>query len=153
MSGEVTLTGPANFWRQDTYKTVMEDLHAGADELGQIEQFNVSERTQVLTGALLSGISYIAHPNPDDKVLVEVFADVEPQLDEWGRIYDLYQEGGSAGFGTANMGLGLGSNNGSGNHEMFGRMFTDDIPAITEWGESMLSGSTDRLAHGNGVAL
>ena len=150
---DVELTGPRNFWQQDTWKTVQEELYAASDELGQIEQANVSSRTQVLTGALISGISYEPMKSPTDKVLAFLYADEEPQLDEYGRVYDLYQEGGSNGFGSAGMGLGLGTNTGSGNHEMFGRMFTDDISAITQWGEDTLNNATNRLASGKGVPL
>lgn len=148
---DIILTGPQGFWHQDMWETVLEELYAASDELGQIEQFNVSERTPVLTGALLSGISYEPMHSAHDKVLAFLYADVSTQEDEYGRVYDLYVEGGSGGFGTANKNLGLGSNNGSGNHEMFGRMFTDDIGAITQWGEAALNNATSRLAAGNGV--
>lgn len=151
MAAFVTLTGPGNFWHQDTEKTVLEELHAGVDILGQIEQANVSARTPFLTGALLSGISYTPNFNASSKVLVTIYADASTQEDEYNRVYDLYVEGGSLGFGTENMGLGLGSNNGAGNQEMFGKMFTDDISAIEQWGEDMMNNSTSRLASGNGV--
>lgn len=148
----VELTGPKNFWNQNTGETVLEEIYAASDELGQIEQFNIMARTPVLTGALQSGISYEPMKGPHDSIIVFLYADVQTQLDEYNRVYDLYIEGGSAGFGTANMGLGLGSNRGNGNREMFGRVFTDDISAIEMWGYDALSNATSRLASGKGVA-
>lgn len=144
---------PGHFFGQDMYKTALEELHAGSDELGQIEQANISNRTQVLTGALLSSISYEPSTDPNDSVLVFMYADMGPQEDQYNRVYDIYQEGGADGFGTAGMGLGAGSNNGSGNHEMFGRMFTEDLGAIEQWGNDMLSHATSRLAAGMGVSI
>lgn len=151
MASSITLTGPTTFWGQDAYETVLEELYAASDTLGKIEQFNVSARTPVLTGALQSSISYEPMKSPHDKVLAFIYADTTPQEDEWGRVYDLYIEGGSGGFGVANMGLGLGSNAGNGNREMFGRMFTDDLSAIEQWGEDALNNATSRLASGKGV--
>lgn len=143
---------PIGVWllTQDLEGTIKEELHFNAQELVDLEVFNVSSRTPVLTGALLSDVQGIAYLDPNQKDLAFIFSGIENQLDEYGRIYDLYQEGGSAGYGTAQQGLGLGSNNGSGNHEMFGRILTDDIPDIETWGTAACQTALNRCLAGTG---
>lgn len=137
---DITFTYPGHFFEQDWWAAAAGKLHEGSDELGQLEQFNVSGRTPVDTGALLADIQYIAFPNVSEPRLATIFADTTEQLAEWGRVYDLYQEGGLLGLSTYT----------NAPHEMFGKMFTDDISAIEEWGTKWLQGGMDTLAAGNG---
>lgn len=125
----ISITDPAGIlggikWA-DTYAKALFD---GADELGQIEQFNVTSRTPVLTGALAADVSYEVGPFSDN-VIVTVKTDTTNQLDEYGRVYALYIEGGT---------LGLGSNNGTGDVMMYGQITSTDIPAVQQWGQEQL---------------
>jgi hypothetical protein len=135
----VELTVPGNFPTQDMEATVREELHNGADELGQLLLYNVSARTSVDTGALLADEQYTAYTTGDN--LVYVFAGVENQLDQWGRIYALYQEGADLGLETYT----------NAPHEMFGKILTDDIPDVEAWGQRCLTVAMGRLAAGTGV--
>ena len=148
---EITVPGSNNFWHQDWAATLEAKLHEGSDELGQLLLHKVSSRTPVLTGALMADEFYKAHPKPGDKVLAEVGVGTENQMAEYNRVYALYIEGGSDGFGSAGMGLGLGSNANNGNREMFGRIFTDDIDDVVNWGEQWLQEGLNDIAAGKGI--
>lgn len=134
----ITLTIPGHFFEQDWYETAVSNLFKGTDELGQLEQFNVSARTPTDTGALLADISYEAYSSGDEFAFI--FANTAEQMAEWGREYDVYQEGGLLGLATYT----------NDPHQMFGHMFDDDIPAIEEWGNKWLQGGMDVLAAGEG---
>ena len=136
---DVELTAPKGFMEADWEKVLVGRLHDGSDELGQLILYKVSSRTPVDTGALLADEYYVAHPNPDDKVLAEVLEGTEEQLAEWGRVYDVYQEGGALGLATYT----------NAPHEMFGRVLTDDIPDIETWGVKWLQGGLDAIAEGD----
>lgn len=140
MASSVTLLAPYGFFEQDWRRTFEDSLFDGADELGQLEQYNVMQRTPVLTGALQSDVSYKVGPK-SDRVIVQVYSDTQNQLDEWNRVYDIYQEGGV---------LGAGSNNGSGNHQMFAQIMTTDIAEIQMWGAKWLEIGAAKLASGKG---
>lgn len=135
----VEITVPGNFATQNWEATVREELHNGADELGQLLLYKVSSRTPVDTGALLSDEQYTAYASGDN--LVFVFAGDENQMSEWGRFYALYQEGGDLGLETYT----------NDPHEMFGKILTDDIPDIEMWGNKWLNEACNRLAAGAGV--
>lgn len=141
MNASITLTAPGGegWFGQDWRKTIFEELFRATDELGQLEQYNVSARTPVDTGALLADVQYTAYH--EGKTLVDVYADDEEQLAEWGRVYALYQEGGALGLSTYT----------NAPHEMFAKVLTDDIPAIEKWGNDALQKGVDRLGNGSGV--
>jgi hypothetical protein len=106
----------------------MEDalrLHAG--ELADLEFYNISARTPVRTGALLSDLQEQA--NVSGSILAYVFYGTSNQLDEWNRVYVQYQEGGLLGAPTYT----------NGPHMMVFRALTEDIPAIEEWGNGVLN--------------
>lgn len=140
MASRIELTVPAGFFSQNWQSTFEDALFEGADELGQIEQFNVMSRTPILTGALISDVSYKVG-SKFSGVIVNVYSGQTNQVEEYNRVYDIYQEGGA---------LGAGSNNGSGNNEMYGRIVTDDVPAIEAWGAKWLQLAADRIATGKG---
>lgn len=125
MASGITLTVPAIVKDPEKFRErLIEELHSASDELGQMEAFNVSMRTPVRTSALLSGISYVPGFDASSDVLAYIYADTDTQMEEYKRVYDLYQEGGSLGLATYT----------NKPHEMFGKMFTDDISAIEAWG-------------------
>lgn len=128
----VEISVPQEWFQQDWYAKVELGLMDGRDELGQIEQFNVSKRTPVDTGALLSDVSYEIGPG---STLAYIYADDTNQLDEWNRYYAVYQEGGLLGLSTYT----------NAPHEMFAQIMTTDIPAIEEWGEKWAQVGLDRL--------
>lgn len=141
-SGSVTLTAPGNFFGQNWYNTLISRLYGSTEYLGQMEQFNVSSRTPVDTGALLAGISYEAGHNPGNELLAFIYADESTQEEQWGRVYDVYQEGGDLGLATYT----------NAPHLMFASILDVDIPAIEIWGTDALQGALDALAVGGGVA-
>ena len=131
----IEITIPKSFQGMDWWQTVADALHDGADELGQMEQFNVSKRVLADaydTGALLADVSYEVGPG---KTLAYIYADNEEQIAEWGREYDIYQEGGLLGLSTYT----------NAPHEMFARIGSDDIPAIEDWGEKWAQVGLNRL--------
>ena len=143
MPSTMTLTAPAGFFDTD-WKTVLAGrLHDGSDELGQLLLYKVSSRTPVDTGALLSDEYYVAHPAHDDPIIAEVLAGTENQMEQWGREYDVYQEGGALGLQTYT----------NAPHEMFGKVLTDDIPDIETWGVKWLQGSLDDIAAQTGESV
>lgn len=141
MKASVTLTMPGAFKQQNWELTVREELHAGSDELGQLLLFKVSARTPVDTAALLSDEYYKAYPNRDSDNLAFIGVGDENQMDEWGRFYALYQEGGALGLATYT----------NAPHEMFARILTDDIPDVEAWGNKWLISAMGRIATGTGA--
>lgn len=138
MGAEITLTVPGHFLNQDFEQTVIQELHAGSDELGAMELFNISARTPIDTGALLSDEFYKVGSG---NVLVTLGVNTENQLAEWGRIYAPYQEGGELGLSTYT----------NPPHEMFARVLTDDLDQIGEWGVRQCQMAMDRCAAGLGA--
>jgi hypothetical protein len=131
----IDVTIPKSFQGMDWWQTVADALHDGSDELGQLEQFNVSQRVLADaydTGALLADVSYEVGPG---RTLAYIYAANEEQLAEWGREYDIYQEGGLLGLATYT----------NGPHEMFAQIMTTDIAAIEQWGEKWAQEGLDRL--------
>jgi hypothetical protein len=118
VNASITLTAPGgeSWFGQDWHKTIIEELFRATDELGRLEQYNVSARTPVDTGALLADVQYTAYSS--GTTLVDVFADDEEQLAEYNRVYALYQEGGALGLSTYT----------NAPREMFAKVLTDDIP-------------------------
>lgn len=143
MASRIELTAPPGFFDQSWQATFEQALFDDADTLGQIEQFNAMSRTPVLTGALVSDVSYRTG-SKSSGVLVEVYSGTMNQIDEYSRVYDIYQEGGI---------LGAGSNSGPANHQMYGQVLTTDIDAIVQWGEAALQRAADAIAAGKGVKL
>jgi hypothetical protein len=141
VNASITLTAPGgeSWFGQDWHKTIIEELFRATDELGRLEQYNVSARTPVDTGALLADVQYTAYSS--GTTLVDVFADDEEQLAEYNRVYALYQEGGALGLSTYT----------NAPREMFAKVLTDDIPAIEKWGNDALQKGLDRLGSGSGV--
>lgn len=132
----VEISVPQEWFGQDWWGAVSGALYEGGDELGAIEQFNVSKRTPVDTGALLTDVSYQAPGTGSGSgLLAYIYADDTNQLDEWNRYYAVYQEGGLLGLSTYT----------NAPHEMFAQIMTTDIPAIEEWGEKWAQIGLDRL--------
>lgn len=140
MSG-VEITAPGNFWEQNWHETLVKKLYEGTEYLGQMEQYNVTERTPLLTGALQYDVSFEANHDPNKKLLAFIYSAQTEQEAQWGRIYELYQEGGALGLSTYT----------NGPHEMYAKIMTDDIPAIEQWGHDALQGGLDELARGEGL--
>jgi hypothetical protein len=105
----------------------MEDalrLHAG--ELADLEFYNISARTPVRTGALLSDLQEQA--NVSNSILAYIFFGTSNQLDEWDRVYVQYQEGPPLGASTYTNPA----------RQMVTLSVTEDIPAIEAWGNGVL---------------
>lgn len=113
-------------------------LHAASDELGDMEVGRVLERTPRDTGALRDSLSYRPYPNPKSKQLVKLWFDDEPQLFEWGRVYDPYQEGPPLGLSTYT----------NPPHQMLYLAETEDASAIQAWAdEAVRQAETEAEAH------
>lgn len=139
-AGNITLTVPGNFLEQDMAETVRQELKAGADELGMMELFNITARTPHDTYALQQDEFYKTY-SEDSPTIVVLGVRTENQDLAWGRVYAQYQEGGVLGESTYT----------NGPHEMFGRVLTDDISQIGEWGVRQCEQALDRLAAGVGA--
>jgi hypothetical protein len=106
----------------------MEDaLRAAADQLTELEVFNISARTPVRTGALLADVT--GETNVTSDILSYVYFDTANQLDEYNRVYVQYQEGGILGASTYTNPPRL----------MVASAVTDDIPDIEQWGNQALT--------------
>lgn len=103
--GSISITDPLNFAGVDKWATIDEQLHEHSPELGDALVPLVQAKTPILTGALVSDMTYEAYPDPEDpgageEDLVYVFAEGSNQMDTWDRIYVQYQEGGALGLPT-----------------------------------------------------
>jgi hypothetical protein len=137
----VEIEAPNNFFAQNYYKTLITRLYEATEYLGTMEQFNVSERTPVDTGALMADVSFEANHDPSSPLLAFIYSNTTEQQAQWGRIYEAYQEGGALGLATYT----------NDPHEMYAKILTDDIPAIEQWGADALQGGLDELAKGQGL--
>ena len=118
---------PAGLLTDDLAGEMEDALRAEADTLTQLEVFNISARTPVRTGALLSDIT--GEDNPSTDILSYVYFDDTNQLDEYDRVYVQYQEGGILGMATYTNPPRL----------MVASAVTEDIPAIEIWGNQALA--------------
>lgn len=128
---------------QDIMATVRMVLHRDSPDLVSLIVPRIQARTAVDTGALQSAIIGDPHPDPDDPVLAEFFADDNPQLAAWGRIYVAYQEGGTLGLPTYTNPPRL----------MFARVETDDLPLIEAWAIDRCQEAIDLCETGAGIPL
>lgn len=85
----------------DPINAVLDAWRANANELLQIEIFNVTKRTLERafdTGALASSVTgRVGAGKPN---LVSVWFNPSPQIAQWGRVYAAYQEGPPIGLST-----------------------------------------------------
>jgi len=139
----ITLTAPGHFLNTDWEETVLEELHAHADELGQMELQSIRGRTNVETGALQADETYDVYADPQDPNLVFLYTDDANQLDTWNRIYVQYQEGGALGLPTYT----------NPPHEMFTQVGTTDLLQIEVWCAETLAAAFERIANGLGAEL
>jgi hypothetical protein len=141
--GGVEIVAPNGdyFFYQKWHETLIKNLYASTEYLGAMEQFNVAARTPVLTGALQASISYDSNHDENNELLAFIYADEGEQEAQWGRVYDVYQEGGALGLATYT----------NPPREMFAHMFDDDIPAIEKWGMDACQEGLDELARGEGL--
>lgn len=112
------------FHIEDLDTDMLASLYADTDTLGQMEQQSVQGRTPILTGALKSSETYEANNDPSDSTLVRIYASTGPQVDQWGRVYAPYVEGGL---------MGLPSRTIKHPSTMFEQIFTTDLSQIQEW--------------------
>lgn len=131
----ITLTAPTNFFREDWYDVIVGQLHAGQSMLGELLVFTVSSRTPVDTGALQADVSW---ENGSGDEIGTVYSAQTEQLAEWGRVYELYQEGALLGLSTYT----------NSPHEMYAKVLTDDVPAIEDWGNQWLQRGADLMTTG-----
>src|SRR5260221_478476 len=88
---------------QDIGATIDEQLHEHSPELGLVLKDLVQNLTPILTGALISDITYEAYPDPGgfgQSDLVLIFSETLAQEAFWKRVYVAYQEGGLLGLPT-----------------------------------------------------
>lgn len=128
---------------QDIMATIRMVLHRDSPDLSTTIVDRIVERTQIMTGALQSAITGDPHPDPDDPVLAEFFADDDPQLAQWGRIYVQYQEGGALGMPTYT----------NPPREMFAKVGNDDLPIIEAWAVDRCQEALDLCNTGAGIPL
>lgn len=138
------VAGTGGIIGQDIYETINTKLHEGSVELAQMEQQAVRDRTPVLTGALESDVIGIEQTDPSDPELALINSANKGQLDEWGRVYNIYVEGGSLGHSSPTIHSPA---------EMFGKILTDDIPQIEAWAERWAQEALDLCAAGKGIPL
>jgi hypothetical protein len=115
-------------------ESIIYGLEEGTPELVQLLLFLVTQKSPELTGALISsyeGIPNQAHGDPD---LAYVYASDGAQIDEWGRVYAPYVEGGALGLATYT----------NPPREMFARTATENIPEIELWAEKWVQLGCDR---------
>lgn len=138
------VAGTGKIIGQDIFETINQSLHEGSPELAQMEQQSTQARTPVLTGALQSDVVGIEQTDPSNLELALINAANKGQLDEWGRVYDIYVEGGELGAPSPTIHSPA---------EMFGKILTDDIAQIEQWAKDWSDKALDLCALGKGVPL
>jgi len=112
------------FTKQNFYGTFKRELVGGRDEFGDMLVAMVRQNTPQDTGTLFASIDYQPDEADGDNGIVRVFANSYMQMAQWGRQYDVYQEGGILGMPTYT----------NAPHEMFYKalMTVDTIVALSE---------------------
>lgn len=123
--------------------TIREELHNGTQELRDLEVDQIRQRTPQDTLALYDSITGTPYADPKAKTLLWVRAQNKEQVDEWGRVYAPYQEGGPLGLPTFT----------NPPHEMFQEAMSTDIPLIEAWASKYGNIALKRIASGQGVIL
>jgi hypothetical protein len=137
------IAGTGQIIGQDIEATIKEVLHARTPDLRDMEVSNIQDRTPVRTGALQSSIDGIPYLDSGTDDLVFLFANDQPQLSEWGRVYAPYQEGPDLGLHTYTNPPRL----------MFASVLTDDIPQIEQWGIDACNEALNLCANGQGIPI
>jgi hypothetical protein len=129
--------------KTDIMETIKTYLHNASPDMADFLLQDVRDKTPVDTSALLAG--EIADPptDPSDPVLIYVHSSAETQLDEWGRVYVQYQEGGVLGMPTYT----------NAPHMMFRLTATQDLPAVASWAVYTVQDALDACKAGNGIPL
>jgi len=114
------------------------------DIAAQIED-RIRERTQRMTGALaesITGQAYTSTVSGNRTVMLAMwYANDDPQLSEWNRVYVQYQEGPPLGESTYT----------NPPHQMFEQVEIEDLGLIQTWAEAAVQNSVDGLLGGSGT--
>lgn len=141
------IAGTGMIMQDDIWGTIDEQLHEHSPELGDELVPMVRDLTPILTGALISDITYEAYPDPagfdmGESDLVLVYAEDIAQQAFWHRVYVLFQEGGALGLPTYT----------NAPHEMFYKTATEDGLAATYlWAEKWIGYAAFLCVGGAGV--
>ena len=132
---------------QDLGATIDEQLHEHSPELGLALRDFVQELTPILTGALISDMSYEAYPDPGgggQTDLVYIYSETLAQEAFWHRVYVAYQEGGPLGLPTYT----------NAPHEMFWETASGAGLDFTKtWAETYIQVAIDMCIIGIGVPI
>jgi hypothetical protein len=129
---------------QNIEETIKRTLHLNAKELGYTLIDRIVDRTQIMTGALQSSITFDDNPGDfDNPELLFLYANEDEQIAQWGRVYVQYQEGGALGMQTYT----------NPPREMFAKVLTDDLDDIADWGVKYCQEALDLCTEGKGVPL
>lgn len=118
---------------------VRAELHDTSPEIAEPMLAILQADTPVLTGALVSGEDVEYESDPTSDLLFTLYADEQTQLDEWGRVYDLYVEGGALGLATYT----------NAPNEMFQSTEEDSLDLISGWAAASVA---DLFNRGNVTA-
>jgi hypothetical protein len=134
----------SGIFMQDIAATINRELHLSAPLLGYELIDTIVDRTMIDTGALQSSITYQDYISDiSDPTLLFLYANDQEQLDQWGRVYVQYQEGGALGMPTYT----------NAPREMFAKVLTDDLDIIADWGIETCQWALDMCVAGKGVPI
>ncbi len=127
---------------QDIWATINQVMHQNTPEVAQMEQASVQQRTPVRTGALQSDVVGIEQTDPDDDELALINSAQQNELDQYGRVYNVYVEGVPLGHTSPTI---------LNPAQMYNDILTSDIPQITNWAQTYAQEALDLCAKGKGV--
>jgi hypothetical protein len=146
-AGVEVIAGTGGIAGVDIWGTYDERFHEHASELGEALVPLVQDKTPVLSGSLQSSITYEAYPDPQGRKggegdLVFVYAEDDPQVAYWHRVYVQYVEGDPLGLPTYT----------NDPREMFLQTSeTDGLAAVELWANTVALEATDMILGGAGV--
>jgi hypothetical protein len=135
---EVT-AGTLSFIHQDFDRLLVEGFYADNEELAQLINYRIQQRTAMRTGALRQDELYEVNRNPSNPDLVTFYLGEEHQLAEWGRTYGRFIEGPTLGNSSPTI---------SHPSHMYARIETDDIDLIEAWGIAQMNQVLDDIVSG-----
>ncbi|GCE45181.1 hypothetical protein EI42_03155 [Thermosporothrix hazakensis] len=132
---------PGDLFQVDFEATIKRELHQGTDNLRDLLLGRIVDRTPHLKGALQRDETGKFNTDPADPLLVAMYTESDDQMQWWGRVYDIYVEGGPLGDNSPTITRPA---------RMFWQGGEKDIPAIEDWAAGRLEIAAMAIASGKG---
>lgn len=135
--------GTVAFIGQNFGATIRKEVHDDSQELLNLLYYRIEARTPKSSGALAASLDGENFTDPSTDDLVSFLYLDQPQIDQYGRVYAMYQEGGPLGLATYT----------NAPHEMLYKVQTDDAPLVNAWIKGSVEAAIAKILAAQGIRL